>query len=81
MLNVTEQTKDDHDSADDGPGLNEHCAVNSRFESGDLGTQFSDTGLESLWRDVLGRLADGVRKRGGLTALDARLGQPAGDGE
>ena len=30
------------------PGLNEHCAVDSRFQSGDLSPQFGDAGVEPL---------------------------------
>ena len=52
--------------------------------AGDLGAQFGEAGLELLGSDVFavfGGLADGVSHHVGLLAVDAGLGQPAGDGE
>ena len=77
-----EQPEDTHNdaadadqSADDGPGLNEHGAVYSGFQSGQFGAQH-------LRCDVLaavGGLADGVRQYVGLRTLNTGLGQLPGD--
>ncbi len=52
--------------------------------AGDLGAQFGDAGLELLGGDVFavfGGLADGVGHHVGLLAVDAGLGEAAGDRE
>ena len=48
---------------DDGPRLNEHCAIDSRFQRGDLSPQFGDAGIEPLRRDVLAVVRPRLLKR------------------
>ena len=83
-----EGTDDDSSDADqrpdDGPRLNEHCAIDSRFQRGDLSPQFGDAGIEPFRRDVLavlGGLPDGVGQCVSVTTVDPGVGQLPSDGE
>ena len=58
--------------------------VRTLILTGDLGAQRGDAGVELLGGDVVavfGGLADGVGHHIGLFAVDAGLGEPAGDRE
>ena len=76
--------RDADQRADNGPSLNEHCAVDSGFQPGDLGPQLGDAGVELLRRDmlaVLGGLADGISQRVSVASVDPGVGQLPGDCE
>ena len=83
-----EGADDDYSDADQrtdyGASLNEHCAIDSRFQRGELSPQFGDTEVEPLRRDMLamlGGLTDGIGQCVGVTTVDAGVGQLPSDGE
>ena len=58
------------------PRLNEHCAIDSRFQRGDLSPQFGDAGIEPLRRDVLAVLGSARWPAGWLACSLADLDAP-----